>query len=238
MSVMSAAQQSFRQKCPVVIIDEHLIDMQMFTFGYKSKINGPMRAAIALAVGLMMVISPANALATVVKIIAAFMLASGVVSLIVGLKDKAKSSLPLMSFNAIVDVLLGLIMFIIPGVIAKFMIYLIGFAILAFGLVQIMALLSAKRAVGMGLGAFILPGIVTLIGGFILFNPFAESVMVIIAGAAMIIYGASELLSSWKMKKAIDEYEIHQAPVREQPEPQDNPLSQVKDVEYEKVDEQ
>lgn len=62
--------------------------------------------------------------------------------------------------------------------------------------------------------------------------------MTMIAGAALIIYGASELLSSWRMKKAIDEYEIHQAPVKEKPEQPENPLSDVKDVEYEKVDEQ
>jgi hypothetical protein len=40
------------------------------------------------------------------------------------------------------------------------------------------------------------------------------------------------------MKKAIDEYEIHQAPKTEQPSQPENPLSDVKDVEYEKVDEQ
>ncbi len=191
----------------------------MFTFGYKSKVNGFMRAVIALAIGVMMVVSPADALTTVVKIIAAFMLASGVVSLVVGLKDKEKGSLPLMSFNALVDLLLGLLMFIFPGVIARFMIYLIGFVLLVFGIVQLLALISARRAVGMGFGIFILPIIVTLIGGLILFNPFAESVMTMIAGIALIVYGASELLSSWRMKKVIDEYEI-------------------KDVEYEKVDEQ
>ena len=196
----------------------------MYTFGYKSRINGPMRALIALVIGVMMVLSPANAMATVVKIIAVFILASGIVSLVVGLRDKSKDSLPLMSFNALVDVILGLLMFIFPDLIAKFMIYLIGFALLAFGLVQLFALFGARRVVEIGIGTFILPGVVTLIGVLILFNPFAESVMVIIAGVALIVYGASELLSSRKMKKAIDE--------------QENPISNVKDVEYEKVDEQ
>ena len=107
-----------------------------------------------------------------------------------------------------------------------------------FGLVQVTALISAKRVMGLGLGAFVLPVIVTLVGGFILFNPFAESVMVLIAGAALIVYGASELFSSWKMKKAIDEYEIHQAPAHEDPAHTDAPLSDVKDVDYEKIDEQ
>ena len=212
--------------------------MKMFTFGYNSKINGPLRALIALAVGFVMVLRPESALTTVVKIIAAFVLASGLVSLIVGLKEKKNGSLPLMTFNAAVDIIIGLVLFMFPGFVAKFIIYLIGFVLLGFGLVQIFALISAKRAVGMGLGAFILPIIVTCVGGFLLFNPFAESVMVMIAGAAMIVYGASELLSSWKMKKAIDEYEIHQAPAQEKPAESEKPLENVKDVEYEKVEDQ
>ena len=210
----------------------------MFTFGYGSKVSGPLRALIALAIGVMMVLRPDNALTTVVKVIAAFILASGVVSLIVGLKEKKNGSLPLMSFNALVDIIIGIVLFSAPGFVAKFIIYLIGFVLLGFGIMQILALFSAKRVMGLGLGAFILPTVVTLVGGFLLFNPFAESVMVMIAGAAIIVYGASELLSSWKMKKAIDEYEIHQAPVQEQPAQQENPLENVKDVEYEKVDEQ
>ena len=212
--------------------------MKMFTFGYGSRISGPLRALIALAIGVMMVLRPDNALTTVVKVIAAFILASGVVSLIVGLKEKKNGSLPLMSFNALVDIIIGIVLFSAPGFVAKFIIYLIGFVLLGFGIMQILALFSATRVMGLGLGAFILPTVVTLVGGFLLFNPFAESVMVMIAGAAIIVYGASELLSSWKMKKAIDEYEIHQAPAQEQPAQQENPLENVKDVEYEKVDEQ
>lgn len=210
----------------------------MFTFGYKNKVNGPLRALIALVIGIMMVISPEKALTTVVKVIAAFLFASGLVSLIVGLKEKAKGSLPLMSFNALVDVLLGLVLFMFPGFVAKFMIYLIGFMLLAFGVMQLAALFAARRVINLGLGSFVLPVLVTLVGGFILFNPFAESVMVVIAGASLIVYGASELLSSWNMKKAIEEYEIHQAPVQEKPETPAETFTGVKDVEYEKIDEQ
>ncbi len=210
----------------------------MFTFGYKSRVNGPLRALIALAVGVMMVMRPDEALTTVVKIIAAFMLASGLVSLVVGLREKKNGSRPLMSFNAIVDVLIGLILFMFPGGVARFIIYLIGFSLLAFGIIQLIALASARRIMNMGMGVFVLPAVVTIVGGVILFNPFAPSVMVMIAGAALIVYGASELLSSWKMKKAIDEYEIHQAPKPEQPQEQEDQLADVKEVEYEKVDEQ
>lgn len=208
----------------------------MFTFGYKSKLNGPLRALIALAVGIMMVVNPSEALTTVVKVIAAFLLASGLVSLFVGLRNKKDGSLPLMSFNALVDVALGLVLFLFPGFVAKFIIYLIGFMLLAFGVMQILAMVSVKRVMGIGFGAFVIPVAVTLVGGFILFNPFAESVMTMIAGGALVVYGASELFSSWKMKKAIDEYEIRQGPKEEAPV-RENPMAEVKDVDYEKVDE-
>lgn len=209
----------------------------MFTFGYRNRANGPLRALVAAAVGVMMIVNPGEALTTVVKVIAAFMLASGLVSLFIGLKQKENGSLPLMSFNALVDVLLGLVLFVFPGFIAKFIIYLIGFALLAFGVVQLFALFGVKRAIGLAAGAFVLPAVVTFVGGFILFNPFAEEVMVIIAGVALVMYGVSELFSSFKMKKVIDEYEIHQTETKDVTV-EEASMADVKDVDYEKVDEQ
>lgn len=209
----------------------------MFTFGYRNRVNGPLRALVATVIGVMMVVNPGEALTTVVKVVAAFMLASGLVSLFIGLKEKENGSLPLMSFNALVDVLLGLVLFVFPGFVAKFIIYLVGFVLLAFGIVQLIALFGVKRTIGLAAGAFILPAIVTFVGGFILFNPFAEEVMVIIAGVALIMYGASEFFSSLKMKKAMDEYEIHQTEVKDSTE-EERPMTDVRDVDYEKVDEQ
>ncbi len=210
----------------------------MITFGYRSKANGPLRALVALALGVMMIVMPGNALVLMVKIIAAFVLASGIVSILVGIKEKKNGSMPLMSFNALVDILIGFALFMFPETIARFIIYLIGFALLAFGIVQLIALASARRVLNMGMGVFVLPAVVTAVGGVILFNPFAPEVMVMIAGSALVVYGASELLSSWKMKKAIDEYEIHQAPEQEQPAEPENQYTDAKEVDYEKVDEQ
>ena len=59
------------------------------------------------------------------------------------------------------------------------------------------------------------------------------------AGVALIVYGASELLSSWKMKQAVDEYEIHmEQEHKQQTVSEDMSGVNVKDVDYEKVDEQ
>ena len=210
----------------------------MITFGYKSRLTGPLKALAALIVGIMMVVNPDNAFASVVKLIAVFLLASGLVSLFVGLKDKENSALPLMMFNAAANICIGLLLFIFPGFVAKFIIYLIGFALLVFGIMQLVTLFSARGVVAMGVLAYVLPALVTMLGAFMLFNPFAESVMSTIAGIALIIYGASELLSSWKMKKAVEEFEIHMTQETKQAAPEDMSGVEIKDVDYEKVDEQ
>ena len=209
----------------------------MITFGYKNKFNGLLRAFTAIAIGVVMVVSRTNALELAVRIIAAFLLASGLVSLLIGYKNRQNGTMGLMGFNGGVDILLGVLLFLFPGFVAGLMIYIIGFALLGFGIFQLVVLVSANRVMRVGGGSFVLPVIVTIAGGFLILRPsFIGEAIGVIAGAALIVYGASELLSSWKMKKAIDEYEIKFPSEKSAPKTEDEPL--VKDVDYEKVDEQ
>ena len=209
----------------------------MITFGYKNKFNGLLRAFTAMAIGVVMVISRTNALELAVRIIAAFLLASGLVSLFIGYKNRQDGTMGLMGFNGGVDILLGVLLFLFPGFVAGLMIYIIGFALLCFGIFQLVALVSANRVLKVGGGSFVLPVVVTLAGGFLILKPsFIGEAIGVIAGAALIVYGASELLSSWKMKKAIDEYEIKFPSEKSASKTEEEP--QVKDVDYEKVDEQ
>ena len=209
----------------------------MITFGYKNKFSGLLRALTAIAVGVVMVASKTNALELAVQIIAAFLLASGLVSLLVGYKNRQNGTMGLMGFNGGVDIVLGIILFLFPGFVAGFMIFIIGIVLLGFGLFQLIALVSANRVMKVGGESFILPTVVFLAGFFLVMRPsFVGEAMGVIAGAALIIYGVSELLSSWKMKKAIDEYEIKFPSEKPAPKSEEGP--QVKDVEYEKVDEQ
>jgi uncharacterized membrane protein HdeD (DUF308 family) len=208
----------------------------MFTFGYTNRFTGPFRALIALATGVVMIVYKEQAMDLVVRIIAAFLLASGFVSLAVGLRKKNDSSSKLMTFNAVVDVLIAALLFLFSGAVANLIIYLIGFVVLGFGIFQLIALISANRVSKVGIFALVMPVLVIGAGAFLLFNPeFIKSSVSLVAGIALLIYGASELLSSWKMKKAIDEYEITRMP---QDEPAEEPVTEVKDVDYEKVDEQ
>ena len=214
------------------------IDFDMITFGYKNRLNGPLRAAVAIAIGVVMVASKANALELAVQIIAALLVASGLVSFIYGYMKRQDGAMSLMSFNAVVDIVLGVLIFLFPSVVANLIIYIVGFILLGFGIFQIITLISASRVSGLGIGSFILPAIVTLAGGFLVARPsFVGEAIGVFAGAALIVFGVSELLSSWKMRKAMDEYEVRQAPEGKTVKPEDVTV-EVKDVDYEKVDEQ
>ena len=193
-----------------VITDEKFLFLQdMITFGYNSRFKGPIRALTALAIGIVMVVSKTNALNLAVQIIAAFLVASGVVSLLVGYRNRANGTFPLMAVNTVVDILLALVIFIFPGFFANLLVYLIAFALICFGIFQLVSLGSANRILGLGVFAFVLPVLVLVSGFFLLANPsFLGSAVGIVAGVALVIYGVSELLSSWRMRKAIDEYEI------------------------------
>lgn len=209
----------------------------MITFGYKSRFNGPLRALTALAIGVVMVVSKANALNLAVRIIAAFLIASGLVSFFVGYRNRQNGAFSLMGVNTVVDILLGLMLFLFPGFFAGLLVYLIAFALLGFGIFQLVTLISANRVFSVGVMAFVLPVLVLFSGMLLLVNPaFLGETVGIIAGIALIVYGVSELFSSWKMRKAIDEYEI-KFPEKTPAEPQE-PVQDVKDVDYEKVDEQ
>ena len=58
---------------------------EMITFGYKNKFSGFIRALLAIAIGIVMVVSKTNALELAVQIIAAFLVATGVVTFFIGL---------------------------------------------------------------------------------------------------------------------------------------------------------
>lgn len=210
----------------------------MITFGYKNRFSGLIRALTAIAVGIVMVLSKTNALELVVRIIAAFIIASGVVSAVVGYRNKANGTMGLMGFNAVVDIILGVLLFMFPGFVAGLLIYLIAFILICFGVMQIAGIFSARSVTAVSLWSYVLPFIVLAAGIFLITKPsFVGEAIGVVAGACLIVYGVSELLSSWKMKKAIDEYEIHQTRPSQPSEPE-APMTDVKDVEYEKVDEQ
>lgn len=160
----------------------------MITFGYKNKFSGVLRALAAIAIGLVMVCST-EATTNVVKIIAAFLFAAGLVSFAYGLAHKKDGVLNLMVINAGVDIVIGILLFIFPGAIANIIVTLIGIVIFIFGLIQIFALAGTASLLGSGIFSFILSGVALVGAAILIFNPFTERVMSILAGIFLICYG-------------------------------------------------
>ena len=181
----------------------------MITFGFRNRFGGLLRAVVAVALGVVMVAFPATSLVVIVKIVAAFLIASGVVSLIFGIVNRANGGLALMVTNTVVDIVLGVIVFIFPEEVAGVVMFLLGLLLM----------------VG---------------GAMVLFHPFGLGKFItLVAGIALLVYGVSDMISTWKMRKAMKEYEIRfNTSSSSASGSKDTPaMDDVKDVDYEKVGE-
>ena len=201
----------------------------MITFGYNRKLSSILRACAAIGIGLVMILST-DATVTVVKIVAAFLMVFGVVSLVVGMLDRKSGSFPLLAANSVVDLAIGVLLFLYPTQVAGFIVYAIGAALIIFGILQLIVLISTLSLLGGGFLTLIL-SICAIVGGIILvFNPFTMKVMSIVAGAALFVYGVQELMSAWKVRKAVK--------VQEARKLEATGTIEAKDVEFVKEEEQ
>ena len=208
----------------------------MFTFGYKTKLSGIIRALLAIAIGLVMVIG-ADATRTVVRIIASFIIAAGVVSLIVGLTSSKDKAPLLTTANAVFDCILGLILFLNPSWFSGFIVVIIGVVLVLFGILQLIALTTTVSLLGGGRGFLLLSILAVLGGALLVFSPFSMTVMRILAGLFLLFYGVSELISTFRMNKAKEAYEIRYASdisnPRKEPE---TTVTDAKESEFRKID--
>ena len=83
----------------------------MITFGYNSRFSAPLRALLFVALGVLMIVAKADAMQIVVKIIAAFVLAAGIVSVAVGIRQRKDGTTPLSFFNAATNILIAALLF-------------------------------------------------------------------------------------------------------------------------------
>lgn len=221
------------------------IFMIMITFGYKNKLSGILRAAAAVAIGLVMVLNN-NASVTLVKWTGGLLGLAGVITLVAGVLDKKNGGLGLAVTNSIVDIVLGILLYANPEAVSEFIVYIIGFALLIFGVIQLIALIGAMSLVGFGFGGLTLT-IFAIIGGILLIaSPFAIEVMSVIAGVGLIIYGVQELISIHRMVQARKIWDSKNAGTEESQDEKPSSttlnvkssLEDVPEAEYHKVDDQ
>ncbi len=202
----------------------------MITLGFNNKFSGWIRTFIALIIGFLMVTKPGASLEIIVKVLASFLIASAVITIIYGYINRARGALTLMAINACICFVVGVILFIFPRFVADIILFLIGIALIVSGIWEIIVLATAHKALNAKLSHFILP-VLCIAGGIILLSNTGKvtDLIIVIAGIAIIIYGISEFIATWKMNRALKARELKYNSFV----PDDD---DIKETEYTKVD--
>ncbi len=118
----------------------------MITLGFNNKFSGWIRTFIALIIGFLMVTKPGASLEIIVKVLASFLIASAVITIIYGYINRARGALTLMAINACICFVVGVILFIFPRFVADIILFLIGIALIVSGIWEIIVLATAHKA--------------------------------------------------------------------------------------------
>ena len=104
--------------------------------------------------------------------------------------------------TSIVYVLFGLLVFLFPGFFLSLIAFLFGGVLLIAGLSQVIGLYQSSKYAPVGGGMYIVPVAITVCGIALFFSPRASTEMLtMIFGAAVALYGISELVAVWKLRK-------------------------------------
>jgi len=182
----------------------------MITIGFKQSSDSWLRAILAIGLGIVVLITcfqKADPFALLVKVCACFVFAAGIFSVIYAFIRKNEKDFSLMMVNAAVDLVIGAVMFFFAGAISKVFFYLIAAVLIIFGLWQIIVLFSARKYAKAGAIFYVLPAIVIVLGALLL-SPNIGKALGYICGASLILYGVTEICTLYKMRKAINAYEI------------------------------
>lgn len=184
----------------------------MITLGYKTPWSGLIRSVASLGLGVLAVAWPGNVIPLLVKIFAVVLGVYGCGMLVYAFAHKGDKSFGLWLSNSIIEIVVAVLVYIFAGFIANIAVKLIGVLLLASGLYQIIALVSAERASRFGLWFFLLPVVEAIAGGTLMFaSQLFTSGVGIIVGVALIVSGISELFSSLKVYKIQKQFQSDSA---------------------------
>ena len=185
-------------------------------YSITNRTSSTVRGLLMLVLGLALLIWPASMLNLIVKIIAAFLIAIGVVTLYFNIKAQKEEERELgpnvkrqkdllrsfASLNVAIYLFFGVLIFIFPGFFVSILVFLFGAILLLLGLGQLVNLFISSRHTSLPAFFYIVPILVTLCGIILFFQPFtAKDVLTMFFGGCLAIYGIEELTASWILRK-------------------------------------
>lgn len=203
----------------------------MLTFGYQNKFSGPFKALLAIAFGVFLIMTQANAMKLVVQIISVCVFVYGIFSLIFGLRNRSSH---ILSTSAVINIAISLLLFTFAGPVSAVIRYILGSLLFLLGMYQTIVLFSARNEMKAGVLPFILPVVIMLAGGmFFSKELIGNDILGVLSGIAFVLFGISELLASFKINQILSEAE------KKNNQPEGNWMQidnkSVRDVDYEKV---
>lgn len=177
-------------------------------FYVTNRTSSLLRGIITIVLGTCLLCWPGFTAGLIVKLIAGFLLAIGCVTLFSAIAAASRNSSPiplLVGVNVAVYMIFGLLVFLFPNFFLGLIAFLFGAVLLIAGLSQIIGLYNSSRYSHISGGLYVIPALLTLCGVALFFSPAASTQMLtMIFGGAVILYGISELIAVWKLRKAAD----------------------------------
>lgn len=169
-----------------------------------------------LLLGVALLIYPTAMLNVIVKVIAAFLIAIGSVTLYANLKAHIEEQQEMgperkrqrdilrtfASLNVALYLFFGVLIFLFPGFFVSILVFLFGAILLFLGLSQLVNLFISNRHAALPAYLYIVPVIITICGVILFFQPFtAKDVLTMFFGGCLVVGGVEELIAAWILRK-------------------------------------
>ena len=169
--------------------------------------NSLFRGILTIALGSILLFVPGLTLQTVIIIIGAMLVLSGLVTLILSNWKKAGSINGFLSTQGIMTVLFGIVFIASPSVMVKVFVVFLGIILLILGFFQLLGSLGTLTRSAWGWIYFLIALMTFGSGIFLLTDPFksAEAILAFL-GAILILNGLSDLFMAWKVSRQPQTY--------------------------------
>lgn len=139
---------------------------------------------------------------TVMIIIGAVLLLSGVITLILSNRKKAGTMGGFLSLQGITSILFGIVFIASPTVMVEIFVFLLGIILLIMGLFQLIGALGALSRSAVAWIYFLI-ALMTLASGVFLMTDSLKSAETILKflGVILVLNGISELFMAWKIRR-------------------------------------
>lgn len=166
--------------------------------------NAVYRALISILIGIVLIIWPHVALKTIVIVIGALFLLTGMMAFIISYRQQqaAQRSDGLLSLNGIGSIILGILLVSIPLFFTTVLMIILGCILILAATAQLATLAAARQFGPIAAIHYFYPIIILLAGLIVIFKPWGSAeYVVIILGATAIFYGLTDLISQYRINK-------------------------------------